>query len=583
MNAQHADLTRANYDLVVGTTQAAIHSTLLQFISETAWEDRVEAYVRPESAEGYEKVDFGKLCGDVGFDPFAIADRTASDDDRLKKLDDYRFAFALKATMGVPDLPKYPPVITLSAEYGDPIKYVVYLAQLAAIELTVSDDNNRVWTHARQDGGPPWCFTYNVWLTQREYDGGFDKLPEALRQHVTRVSGATDFGVEELVIDLYEHQPSLVGTSGIDARLDRNGEVYGRLTRKFVPGVYWRELKQHHGHSLGVCVRPRVPDASRPTIVPAILDRMVSPHVDPSGDPDAKQDLFTLNYVATTSAERQLPDPDQRVPFTWNWVEEDEQRDFHGAIGIRRNVFVEYLRDLIAKPAAGLCFSTSVAVTSGIAGVDTRYGYKWTPDGPTFTLPSTPVRESDGYATVLTFDQSSRAHGEALAFDLTHTVKGDFDYTLGGRVAFKDSTIRIVTHGVVYFSCEIVVLGARVRQVAGNIVSLTTTIDYALEVTAAGGLTVVSRSTEANTREDPQIGLIDWIIIGDTSDVIHRMRDEVETALRSAMKTFDDAILRLLTSQGWVFPGAKSFVFKNVSFSAAQDLIVRVTYVSQTD
>jgi hypothetical protein len=34
--------------------------------------------------------------------------------------------------------------------------------------------------------------------------------------------------------------------------------------------------------------------------------------------------------------------------------------------------------------------------------------------------------------------------------------------------------------------------------------------------------------------------------------------------------------------QGWVFPGASSFVFKNVAFSSGQDLVVQVTYADPT-
>ncbi|HEX8407377.1 MAG TPA: hypothetical protein VF883_00815, partial [Thermoanaerobaculia bacterium] len=108
-----------------------------------------------------------------------------------------------------------------------------------------------------------------------------------------------------------------------------------------------------------------------------------------------------------------------------------------------------------------------------------------------------------------------------------------------------------------------------------------TTVTYTLDVDAYGQLTVtMSPPTVTNNSQDIDVSTWDRLIgLGDVASMIRSMRSQLLAAVVSSTQGFEGEVASLLNGSGaWVYPGGKTFMFKEPSFSDFQDLITRVTY-----
>jgi len=77
---------------------------------------------------------------------------------------------------------------------------------------------------------------------------------------------------------------------------------------------------------------------------------------------------------------------------------------------------------------------------------------------------------------------------------------------------------------------------------------------------------------------DPS-GWSEFVTLGEIDDVVNNVKN-FWTGLKDFLDNHDQAILAMLRGSGvWVFPGGKTFLFKDINFSDYQDLVAHVIYV----
>lgn len=568
MSAIQSDLTKFGYDLVVATTQDAVNATMMEYLSKISLPATVSAYVYDKVTQSPVWTDYQALVDKVGFDPFSIPDG-AGDDERVQTLYNNKFMFAFRAKVGLPrGLDSYPDIVTL--DRGDnAVTYDMYFAEFEVLNL-VNNFGDITWTNLSQPADSPWIFEFLVQIDLRTADqGAFSQLPASVQQQVKNLNPNSAFSVQQLYLDLntagLQGQPSIPG-------LDKSTSAYILLTSVFI-NTYWDALRASGGVILGISVTPDTPDLKRAALIPTDLTIDVSPNIDAQGNTTGDYGLYTLDYLVM-SDRRVLP---PARPFTWNWLDSDQVSDAHGAIAVRRDVFVSYLAQMLAGPVQSLCFETDVEMSHSGLYFSKDYSFSVPSRNPAlFTQPIAYSPDADGLTTVLTFGFSSIKHAHARDSLHITTEDGDFNYTLTGSVAFRGHTIRMIANGQSYFRYD----ETANKALAGIFVNTTSTVDYEIYVDDRGEL--VAKMGEPVIVDDPQKidpGAWDKLTLHDEIQMIYRLRDQLQAALSKALTDFDHNILTILnSSHAWVFPGGKTFVFKQAGFSVENDLVALLTY-----
>jgi hypothetical protein len=581
MSAQQSDLSRFGYDVVVATTQDAINATMKEYLANVSAPEAIVAYVADDNNHAI-LADYQKLVAAVGSDLFAIPDGTASDDPRLQTLSNAcGFMFAFKARIGLPaGLTMYPDIVTLN-QGTEAVLYDMYFAEFEIVNLSYGPRGKIAWSNLSQPPREPWTFEFVVQTVMRTGDeNAFDTLPDPIKRQIKNLDPDMAFSVQQLHLDL--NTAALASTTPAIPGLPTSSAAWQFLAQDFI-GTYWTALRASGDPILGISVKPR--DAPRPstivypsgTIIPTDLSIEVSPYRDAHGDKTGNYPLYTLDYLVLAD-NRVLP---PAIPFTWNWLDADQSADAHGAIGVRRDVFVTFLRQLMEPAAAELCFSTYVSMTHDGEDFDVEYSYKLAPPGSAvFKLPASYTPDASGFLNVLQFSYTSNASDVSTQSSHFATIYGNFNYALTSTVAFKDNVVRLVTQGVAFFHFSEVDVGIEKGYLTGNFVNLTTTVDYQVAVTDQGALVVTQGTPVLNdTPDDMDITWWDRLNFPGAVEVMEQMQDSARTAISSAMTGFDTEILEMLNSaHGWVFPGGRTFTFKNSAFSATGDLVSYIAY-----
>lgn len=85
--------------------------------------------------------------------------------------------------------------------------------------------------------------------------------------------------------------------------------------------------------------------------------------------------------------------------------------------------------------------------------------------------------------------------------------------------------------------------------------------------------------TDNSETPDPS-GWSKFVSRGDIDNVVNSITSTLQGGFKNYFEGHDSTILAMLRGAGvWVFPGGKTFAFKDVYFSDHQDLVAHVTYV----
>ena len=565
MSAGQSNLSLGSYgyDVVVATTQASLNATLKEYLSAGDPAEAVICYVADENGNPT-PIDYATLVQNAhGSDPFSVPDGAdPTTDPDLKNLFDARFMVGFRARLGLP--PGYAPanipdIVTLSAN-SSTVSYTLLCSEFVVVQLTPASGYSRAqWLNASQPAGEAWLFTSQVNLSLAP-TSSFGKLPSAVQAQVKNLGGSA-FSVQQLLFDLDNAAlESLPTISGVQPGTD----LYAALQKDFV-GAYFSTMKEKGSPVLCCAVTQSAAPVSTLTLTD--LSFWSSPFVGSNGQPvqiptPAQQSLYTLNYLCATNG-RTLPPP---AEFSWNWVEPSEAGEFHGVIAINRNALVDYLEMQMNSVVPVNCYVPHTEVSTFGS-----WKFWLTPgqNGATVTRPPTG-------AQILSYAYQNEAIDNALG-GLTGRGKLTVSYTLD--VSVGGNAITVVQHLVitVFLSDLSKALTSPLNAVAAvgiseNVVDKTIGDVFTLAVDEAGRLATVRTSSTNDNSQQPS-GFWENLISGGLTGLIDSIGEGIRSYTSSNLTD-----IPLYFVQSFVFPGCKSFLFRDAAFSEHQDLVAHITY-----
>ncbi len=581
MSATGSNLSspKYGYDLVCATTQRAINATMKRFLSAFNGTQFSACYVYDPQSKKTVEASLATITSQIGGDPFTIPHGATQANDMVSKLyNTCKFQFAFRAKMGISastPVSAIPNIVILNMG-NSMVSYQLFCAEFQVINLQTGYDIS--FSNLSQPAVKPWTFLFTVSLDFRAGEPNFfNSLPQSIQNQVKNINPNSMFSVQQLYLDL--NTAGLQTAASIEG-LERPSEAYIYLTKAFINQYWYAVNAGGKGCILGYVIRPTTPNLRTPSIIPTDLGIEISPHLDANGKPSGNFDLYTINYLVMSRGAR-MPPP---VPFSWNWVEADEQADFHGVMSIRRDIFVDFLAELVNPGLAPLNYVTTCELTHDHNTYHILYYAQLTTIPIAFSKVAAPVADADGYTRALTLSVSRPQHDDSMQESHSTSIHGDFNYSISGDVAFKGPDIRIRLNVVLYVQFNIHELGVRWGKTDQNVVDYWINAHYQLTTTPDGRLIVVPRYD--NKDNAPPFsweggGIVDTSGIRDY--VRHFASEVLKPRLETAMQSYEKRIADMLNhSHAWVFPGSSTFSFKKAAFSDQLDLMAYITYADPT-
>jgi hypothetical protein len=597
MTIAQTNLSAFGYDLVVAVTQKSINATMKGFLDSLTAPEVIACFIYDNNGNmvpiGYEDLKRNAK----GSDPFSVADGADSKTNQdLINLAAVLFAGAFKAQIGLPDmhdLKKIPPVVTLQGGTDAPVIFNLLCSEFNIVGFQYTGPITH-WLNKAQATDDPWYFNATVNIAKATVPPS-PSLPAAVQAKINSLQAGT-FGVQQLFLDLDTaikgaRNPTFKGVDPLSALAILVDQVF--------LGAYFKQMRESGQPILGYLVTMSTPDAS--SLQLGAVVRECCPLLDASGKPitnpnQAQQDAATFNYLCTVSKTPPTPQT-----FPWNWVELGEVGSFSGIQAVRREAFADVLASALGVSLNGnFCMSPSIGWTSYPGG-----GHAWYPSfnssGPcTFTGAAVngPVGQNDftliRYITWEPPQQQAATDwftngGMSCRYQVTcqYSFLGWVYLSMNGGV----STLRIKLKPVMYFGAEHWESFLDVPYHYHDVeyvqyINLEVTLDLTLTVTSDGRLTVELPTQMPTPTDSSQpfefwhMGLTgrwygSWI-----EPVLKNLIQSTKDSLNDRLKNLAAEVKGGLdSSQGWVFPGGKSFTFKKVAFSEYLDLISHITYV----
>ncbi|HJW94690.1 MAG TPA: hypothetical protein VJ901_13810 [Thermoanaerobaculia bacterium] len=583
-NADQSDLdsARYGYDLVCATTQDSINATMKEYLAGFQGTEFTACYTFDPATGKKILTPLSDIVAAIGGDPFSIPNNSTDSNPMVQKLyNACKFEFAFRAKMGLPAgvAPAQQPDVVVLNKGNSSVSYQLYCSEFSVLMLE-QNFGALQFTNLQQPANDPWLFLFEVNLDMRAGDiNAFNNLPPAVQNRVKNLNPDSAFSVQQLLLDLttagLQSMPTIKG-------LDPTSDAYVYLTRTFI-NEYWANLGSS-GILLGYAVLPTIPNAnpSSPSVIPTDLNIEVSPYVDGNGNPTTQYGLYTLNYLVM-SQNRPMPAP---VPFSWNWVEASEEADFDGTMAVRRSVFATFLQNLIQPYSATLSIDTTVSMTHDGEDFYTTLSAPWSPNPAQWaiTAPGT-AAGPDGFTPIMTIGYSHNSYDSSEDALHLSSINGTFNYAMNGDVSASGNVLRLQLHTTAYIEFNAHIVGINAANFSGNIVDYATAVTYTLGVDQNGQLTVTEGNASiTDNSQDIDVSTWDSMIgLGDIASMIRSMRTQLSAAVASSTQNYESTIAYLLNGSGaWVYPGGKTFVFKEASFSDNQDLLTHVTYADPT-
>jgi hypothetical protein len=574
-SARKSSLKDYNYDFVLATTQKSINATMKQYLDGI--KEKLEStalYARDPTSQDRAKKTTAALITATdlnnrinaafpgkfpkGIDPLSIPAEAEGEDSRIKALRKVGFKYGFRIVAGIPDhyesKAEIPDLVTLS-KGASAVSYRMLCKDFDIVELITEDDDNfwNVYSQAKQP--KPWVFVAQVDMRLNSVGSQFAGLPEAVQNAVKNLDDSM-FSIEQLVLDL--SNTALQKPATIEG-LDTGGDLYEKVQR-FFANQYCKELADHGKPVFNYTVKHK---AQTSTLIPTDLDFLVVPYMGDDGkelgNPTAIQkQLATLNYLCMTD-KKSLPASNKA--FNWNWVSENEYRQFDGMISINRNTFTEWFLKQIKPQAVASCFKPKVNVTPGAWHPNFRYWRE-------------PISESD--LSINRYNNGSRVLD--ISWNKQDEDGAGLDWALGSlryrneysaTVDFYGSTIKVVVHGIIWAQLKV---GQSWNT--ANVVNKTWTSEWGLGVDGSGKIQVSGEPVLKDESEDDKINGFSDFFTG-ANDVFQGIR---QNSLSNV--PFGPFPFRALGD--FVFPGGRSFTFKGFKFSENQDLLCAITYTDPT-
>ncbi len=558
------------YDMVVSVTQESVNATMKEFLSKYDGTEFVQSYVyNPDAPKGQDpnmKKDFNELKKDLGFDPFTIPNGADLQDPKVKKLLEEKFTFAFKAEIGLPDFPLdlIPDTVVFNKE-GSYVTYNMVCKVFQVINLEASLYGDATFINLSQaEATEPWRFQFTVDLDIQSdnVNNHFHKLPEAAQKKIKEL-GEDMFSIQQLLLDLNSaglaEQPKIEG-------LDPSSTAYVKLTSVFV-NEYFTHLSQEGGVLLGFTVKASKNFPDETSIIPTDLNFEISAFKT-AGIATTDYDLYTLNYLVMSKGNH-MPAP---VPFTWNWIDKAEEKDYHGTMTIKKGTFIAFLNDLLSPTLSELCIKPNVSFHVNCAEVKVKYGYECDHGHHSYNV------VNDGTSHALTFSYNKSDKDDDNQYCVTWDNWGNFSvkYTGTSNVYLENAAIRIVSTAKAH-----VHLNIDAGVTSGDFAKYKTEVIYNISIDEEGRMIVKEdppKFTDNSEKPDPS-GWSKFITLGQINSLIDSIQDSLKDWMKDILTGNSDDIQKMLNgSSTWVYPGGKTFLFKDLYFSDHQDLVAHVVY-----
>lgn len=554
MSANQSELSNAHYgyDFVVATTQESINGTMKEYLYNSIF-PVVQMYWNQDANGNPVAVSRDDLLKQTnGTDPLTVPSWNQGDPmtPAITNINNSNFYFAFEAAIGIPSgiAPQdIPDIITLQAA-SQSVIFNLICAQFTVVTCNFGRHGLTSFFSASQPTNTPWLFTSIVALKQILENSN---LPPAVQAQLN-YWGPDAFSVQQLFFDLdnaaLESTPTISGIAP-------GTPAYTLLEQVFL-GAYFTAMKTNAQPILNYSIVQNTPDNNPSTLTLTKMELEVSPYT-PAGA--STNDLNTLCYLCETNGNNLPP----AVPFTWNWVEQSEESSFDGVISINRNTFAQYIKNVLLQQVEKACLVPWTSVTAHMMGsLDTNMSL--TSGGTPQTITINPTGSN-----VLTISYA----GAADNHDKSGLTYGEFDLhtSYDCNVSFSGQTITIAQHLVVYIYLEFDYTSA-----SGNVVDMTLTDTYTLSIGQGGSITsnMVS-SPPIDNSTTPDYGWFFDILAGGTS------KEQIESIKQysSKVSATDLTDIPAQNIQQFIFPGGKTFTFKDVNFSDSQDLVSHISYV----
>lgn len=586
MSASQSDLSdpKFGYDLVVAVTQASLNATLKRYLDNVTEPEVVACYVY-DSNDNLVEIDYTQLKQLAkGSDPFAVppgADPATNPD--LINLASANFAGGVKAMIGLPAVPiaNLPPIVTLGSGTDAPVLYNLLCAEFQIAGFEYGPRGEASWINAAQPTGPnaePWYFSAHVELNPTTIDP-HSPVPVDVQERIQQLLdtvGPNAFSVQSLLLDLdtaiLESTPTIEG-------IPPGWAVWTLISQVFL-GAYLTGLRANGAPMLGFTFSMTNPPPA--TMALGALSHECCALLD-NGQPipeptPAQEGAATFVYLGTPSTTPPTPQP-----FPWNWVELGDVSAMSGVQAVRRGVFASYLIGVLSQAdLAMVCQDTTVNLTHSGDDYTIQYYSNRSPNPASF------VATPPGDAALLTIGYQHSCHDDSEAADHLTSIHGDYNYTLDGSVTATGNTLVVSMRSQVYMGFNHHEVGINYNDLPGaNYYDKTFTTTYQLTVGQDGKLQVncAKAVTDQSAPWDCDPGGI-MGKFGLEKELLGYLQDvtgELDSFLDQAFDEYADGIADVINGyQGWVFPAASSFVFKDVAFSNAQDLISELTYADPT-
>ena len=553
MSASQSNLSDPHYgyDFVVATTQQSVNATMKEFLYNSNF-PVVQMYWNQDEQGNPVAVSRATLLTQTnGTDPLTVPSWSTGDPmtPEIQNINNSNFYFAFQAAIGIPSgvgPGQIPDIVTLQPS-SQSVIFNLICGQFTVVTCNFGRHGLTSFFSASQPPAAPWLFTSTVALKQIIENSN---LPPAVQAQLNNL-GPTAFSVQQLFFDLdnaaLESTPTISG-------LDPGTPAYTLLSQVFL-GAYFTAMKASGQPILNYSIVENTPSNDTSTLNLTKMELEVSPY-SPASPTSAP--LNTLNYLCETNGGN-LPPP---VPFGWNWIESSDVPNFDGVISINRDTFADYFAAQLASHVSRNCYQAWVRVwLSGFFDQNLHFQWSMTSgQAPTVTKPATG-------AEVLSYSYSSYAEDDAgLDGDMG---KMSLTTNYSASVSFTGNTI-VVTQSLLLH------VYIRIMQSSEewDAIKKTITDTYTLAVGQDGQLTASLNSVpQDNSDSTPSAN---WFInlFTNLNDLVNDIAGWVSGFSATALQD-----MPLNVAQNFVFPGGKSFTFKDVVFSDNQDIVSHISYV----
>jgi len=574
MSASQSDLSgkQYGYDMVVGVTQASVNATMEEWLSKVQYEPVIMGYkFNPEAADPkkpyYPISDWQGFVSELGFDPFTLPNNTPATDPKMAKLMQEYFAFAFKAEIGLPDFPlsEIPPVISLNKE-GSYVTYNMVNKVFQVIGIESPPYGERYWLNASQsEDQEVWDFQFTVDMDLREDNitNHFHNLPPNT-QNIIKNLGEDMFSVQQLYLDL---NTAALSNSYTIKGIDPTSTIYQMLCNVYFE-EYFKTLVADGGIMLGYSVKASKPFSDDVSLIPTDLNFEVSAYKE-NNQQTSDFDAYTLNYLIMSEGHAmKVP-----VPFTWNWVEKDNISKKAGVMAVNRNTFTAFLADKLTSSLGYLAQKPDCHFHVNCIKASIKTSFSRDPASQHF-------QTQGGGTTLLTYSYSSSDKSSDTQYCGVWENWGNWKINYTSSCSVSVSGTVITVNANVNAHCHLNVDGG---VTSGNWASYATTTTYTVGVTPDGSLVVTQNepTVQDNSQKPDPNFWSKFISAGTIDGCVNDIKNFLQPLLQNYATGFSNDIAYMLNgSNGWTFPGGKTYAFTGVQFSDYQDLVADLLYVT---